>query len=300
MKLNYIVEPNDLAGTALPGCGTIHKSEIKDTLTKLSNDLAMSFDFNDYVVGSTGKREYSGDIDLVVDPALWSGTVGEFRQNLDMTFGKHNVARHGAMLHISYPIVGYNDSYNNAKPRTGLVQIDFNFGDAEWDKFYHFSAGENSAYKGAHRNLMISAICSSVNTSLGPNPYPNDIIKCDRALNQPTSLIRWKFGSDGFIRVNRVSQKDQSGNWMKKQKDIVLEGPIKDPQTIRNILFPHDTTAKDLDCLETLIDAVKRNYGMTDQEKIWSRAAYNFYDWPQGRLFSYPPEIASYIPKNDK
>jgi len=299
MKLRYISTPTDLGGAAVPGCGTIHKSEITETLDKLTDDLFLSFDLIDYTLGSTGKREYSGDIDLVIDNAWWPHGIGAFRENLDEVFGKDNVSRHGDMLHLKYPIVNYKPEYNEALPRTGFVQIDFNFGDVGWEKLYHYSAGEKSEYKGGHRNLLIAAICSSVNVEIGPNPYPEDAF-CLWVQDRPISTIRWKFGPHGLFRVNRVSQKDRNGVWMRKQKDIDLEGPYKTAWDIRRILFPYSSYKDDLNSFETLMAAVKRNYGMTDQERVWKQAAFNFYDWPQGRLFEYPEEIAKYLPPSDK
>jgi hypothetical protein len=46
--------------------------------------------------------------------------------------------------------------------------------------------------------------------------------------------------------------------------------------------------------------AVKRNYGMTDCERIWKRSAANFHDWKDGRNFLYPEEISKYFPTDDK
>lgn len=292
MKLKYISIPIDLGGTAVSGCGTIHKTEIKETLTKLSNDLGMSFDFNSYTLGSTGKRDYSGDIDLVVDDARCDYGIPAFRQNLEEAFGKENVARNGNMLHLKYPIVMYKEVLQEAQPRTGFVQIDFNFGDPDWEKFYHY-CDAGSGYKGAHRNLMIAAICSSTQLE-NLEPYKVD------GYNRPINSIRWKWGQNGLIRVQRKSVKDRDGVWKRKQEDEVLTLPYRDPDDIADILFPEDGKIEDMYSMESLMEAVKRNYGMTDQERVWKRAAGNFYDWPQGKLFEYPPEIAAYLPSNDK
>jgi hypothetical protein len=292
MKLNYISTPTDLGGAAVPGCGTIHISEIEATLTKLSNDLEFPFDLNDYVTGSTGKSEYSGDIDVVLDDRWWGYGPFALKENLVELYGLENTARNGSMIHLKYPIVGYNAELNECKPRTGFVQVDFSFGDYRWEKFYHHSPGDGSEYKGAHRNLMLAAICSAVNT----------IESRERdTQNRPISQIRYKFGDNGLIKVRRTSQKDpRSGQWMKKQHDEVLDGPFTEPTEVVRRLLPANGEPADLFSLETLILAIKRNYGMTDCERIWKRAASNFYNWSQGKLFKYPPEISAYIPPNDK
>lgn len=293
MKLNYIVPSNDLGGTAVPGCGTIHQSEIPATLTQLSDALELPVDLNNFIIGSTGKREYSGDIDLVIDNRFWSDGILSFRKILEEIFPKTDIARNGAMLHLKYPIVGYDANNNIALPRTGFVQIDFNFGNYEWEKFYHFS-DENSAYKGAHRNLIISAIC-------GVNVHYLDDTSQSVWKDNPASITRWKWGQNGFIQVIRHSVKDKHGHWKHKQEDVVIAGPTVDPIVIADTLFP-ETGYKFgiLDSLESIMEAVKDNYGMVDCERIWKQTAQNFKDWNQGKLFKYPSEISKYFITDDK
>lgn len=297
MKLAYISTPTDLGGTAISGCGTIHGSEIKDTLTKLSNDLEFPFDLNDYTLGSTGKREYSGDIDLVIDDAWWDHGISAFRQNLEEVFGKDSVARNGDMLHLKYPIVEYKEVLQEAQPRTGFVQIDFIFGNKEWKQFYYYSDPE-SAYKGAHRNLMIAAICSVLN--IYPDTELNDTYTIIWEGDRPAAITRWKWGSNGFTKVNRHSVKDKHGHWKHKQEDTVLAGPYTDPRVISKILFPIAQDVSVFNSVETLMSAIKENYGMVDCERVWRRSASNFADWNQGKLFKYPPEIEVYFQSNDK
>jgi hypothetical protein len=292
MKLKYKTPPESEGGAAVPGCGTIHISEIKATLTKLSNDLEFPFDLNDYTTGSTGKSEYSGDIDVVLDDKWWGHGPVALRQNLVELYGVENTARNGSIVHLKYPIVGYNAALDERKPRTGFVQVDFNFGNYEWEKFYHHSPGDESEYKGAHRNLMLAAICAAVNTIQSREVD---------TLNRPVWQVRYKFGENGLMKIRRTSQKDiRSGQWMKKQNDEVMEGPFTTPEDVVRRLLPCNGTPADLFSLETIMAAVKRNYGMTDCERIWKRSASNFYDWKDGRNFLYPEEISKYFPSDDK
>lgn len=294
MKLNHKSEPSDNGGSAVLGCGTIHKSEIRATLDHLSSNFpcdVFGVNLNDYVLGSTGKREYSGDIDLVLDSSWCRMSPGDFHAFLRLHFPIDAVARNGAMVHLRYPIIGYDATKDELKPRTGYVQIDFNFGDAAWERVYHYSPGDISAYKGGHRNLAIAAITTVV-----------DVKKSDEVdtFNRPVVITRWKWSPHGFVRIIRVSKRDKHSNmWMKKQDDTIVKGPIFDANEIAKILF-EDGTAKDLDSLETLIEAVKRNFGMVDQERIWQRIASNFRDWKGADNFVYPPEIDRYFQSDDK
>jgi hypothetical protein len=292
MKLKYSTPPESEGGAAVPGCGTIHISEIEATLTNLSDDLEFPFDLNDYVTGSTGKSEYSGDIDVVLDDRWWGHGPVALREYLAELYGVENTARNGSMIHLKYPIAGYDPKKNSRGPRTGFVQVDFSFGNYTWEKFYHHSPGDESEYKGAHRNLILAAICAAVNVT------KSDAVDSS---NRPIEQVRYKFGEYGLYRVRRTSQKDKrSGQWLKKQHDEVLNGPFVDPEVISRILLPVDGVPEDLFSLETIMAAIKRNYGMTDCERIWKRTADNFYDWKDGRNFLYPEEISKYFPQNDK
>ena len=292
MDLKYKTPPASEAGTAVQGCGTIHISEIQPTLTKLSEDLEFPFDLNDYILGSTGKKEYSGDIDVVLDDKWWSYGPKALKHNLDTVFGKENVKLNGSMVHLKYPIVGYDQTKEKRLPRTGFVQIDFNFGNASWERFYHYSHGDNSAYKGAHRNLALAAITSVVNKTESTEKD---------SYNRPIWEIRYKWSQIGFCKVKRHSWYDvTTGRWLKKRVDEILEGPIFKPDSIAKIIFPVDGEVSDLYSLETIMEAVKRNYDNKEQELIWKRMANNFFDWKDGKNFVYPSEIEQYSHIDDK
>jgi hypothetical protein len=292
MELKYKEQPGNEAGSALPGCGVIYISEIRPTLVKLSKDLDFSFDLNNYTIGSTGKKEYSGDIDIVLDDKMWQLGPKSLKESLDKIFGKNCVKLNGSMVHLKYPIVDFDGTKQKRHPRTGYVQIDFNFGDVDWERFYHFSPGETSSYKGAHRNLAIAAISYMLGRVESSEKDSYD---------RPVWEIRFKWSPKGFLKVKRSSQKDpRTGAWMKKRVDEILYGPVFSPEKIAEILFPVAGTVSDLESLETIVEAVKRNYNIEDQHRIWQRIAKNFADWKEGKLFEYPDEIGQYLPSNDK
>ena len=178
------------AGAAIPGCGTIHISEINPTLVKLSDDLEFPFNLNDFVVGSTGKSEYSGDIDVVIDKAWYDGSIEDFHRELKGLYNIADIARHGSMLHLKYPIENFDKKYAERLPRTGFVQVDFMFGDFEWEKFFHYSHGSESGYKGFHRNMAISAITQA--TSIVFNGNIDDY-------GRPISLEKWNGGQMAYL-----------------------------------------------------------------------------------------------------
>jgi hypothetical protein len=291
MKLKYRKTMPSEGGAAVPGCGTIHISEVKSTLTKLSDDLEFPFNLNEFVVGSTGKSEYSGDIDVVIDKAWYDGTVEEFHQDLKTIFEDSYIARNGSMLHIRYPIENFDKQYAERLPRTGFVQVDFMFGDLEWEQFFHYSHGSLSGYKGFHRNIAISAIASATATVIGKGVDDQ---------GRPISVDRWKWSPSGLLRVVRSSKQRANGTWLKGQIDTVTEGPHRDKNFIATAIFPKDGTPDDLNSLETIILAIKRNYSKREQGNIFKRIAEHLLEKPDALYFIYPPEIERYFDLDDK
>ena len=291
MKLKYSKPMPSEGGAAVPGCGTIHISEIKDTLTKLSDDLEFPFDLNDFVIGSTGKSEYSGDIDVVIDKAWWDGSVEEFHKDLKSIYDNADIARNGTMLHLKYPIEHFDTKYAERLPRTGFVQVDFMFGDLEWERFFHYSHGSESGYKGFHRNIALSSITGA--TGIVFNSDVDDF-------GRPVQIERWKWSPKGLLRIVRSSKQRPNGSWLKTQTDVVIDGPYKDKDFIARTIFPKDGTPDDLNSLETIIDAIKRNYTKSMQEVIFKQIANNFKEKEDALYFSYPPEIERYFITDDK
>ena len=291
MKLKYSKPMPSEGGAAVPGCGTIHISEIRPTLTKLSDELEFPFDLNDFVVGSTSKSEYSGDIDVVIDKAWYNGSIEELHLDLKSLFAHSDIVRNGVMLHLKYPIEHFDTQYAERLPRTGFVQVDFMFGDLEWERFFHYSHGSESEYKGFHRNIAISAIVGATGILLSK--------EIDDQL-RPAMLERWKWSPKGLLRVIRSSKQRANGSWLRTQTDVVIDGPYKDKDFISTIIFPIDGTPDDLNSLETIILAIKRNYSRREQDLIFKRIASNFKEKEDALYFSYPPEIEQYFNTDDK
>ncbi len=293
MKLNYQTIPPSEGGGAIPGVGTIHKSEIAATLTKLSDDLEWPIDFRETMVGSGGKSEYSGDLDIVIEDEWWGSSpsdIIDFYKMLLEVYSAENVSKNGIMVHLKYPIVGYDESYDERLPRTGFVQIDFMFGNFIWEHFYHYSPGEQSGYKGAHRNLAISAICAA-NAEI-----VNRVVD---SFGRPLTIVKYKWGQNGLIKVQRDSVM-RNNKWIRKQQDTILAKPILFADHVAEIIFPKDGTPDDLSSLERIIDAVKRNYPVKTQDRIFKQMAENFLAWPDGIYFNYPAEISLYFSQDDK
>jgi len=281
-----------MGGNAVHGVGVIHISELCPTLRQIELDLGLTSGYLDEnLLGSAGKREYSGDIDVVMHPVDSDG-MKAFSDILRTRYGQFNVKKAGNMFNVAVPIIGYNESLQGRIPRTGTVQVDFIFAEPEYTKLFNFSPGDKSKYKGVHRNLAISAISGYTDR------YTSDELD---GFGRPIETIRWKFSTHGFFKISRKSRYNTNGEWIKSQKDEQIGTTKTDPLLIAEILFGDGAQVGDLDSLETIIAACKRFFDEDKQQLIYSRIAFNLKEYnarsEKVDLSSYgvPDEIAPYM-----
>ena len=104
----------------------------------------------DNMLGSTGRKETSGDLDLGIDETKITKDV-LIQQLLKRGIKAEDIKKSGDSVHVKTPILG--DASN------GFVQTDFMFGDPEFQKFA-LNTGE-SAYKGVHRAILLASIAKA-------------------------------------------------------------------------------------------------------------------------------------------
>ena len=104
----------------------------------------------DNMLGSTGRKETSGDLDLGIDETKISKDI-LVQQLLKRGIKAEDIRKSGDSVHLKTPILG--DAGN------GYVQTDFMFGDPEFQKFA-LNTGE-SDFKGVHRALLLASIAKA-------------------------------------------------------------------------------------------------------------------------------------------
>lgn len=248
-----------------PGVGAIHHSEIAPTLKRLEKQLGIPLLKN--ALGSVGKKEFSGDIDIAVQ--LDKEQQDEFQKRLEQTQGLDFIRKTSVFI-TSADIVGYDPKKQpEDKERTGKVQIDFMPGDVEFMKHYYHSPhskgmskdGRHSDYKGIHRNIMVATMVANLDTKASDETTSD---------GRPLELERWMFSpSDGMVRVIRrpVEKKNGVGH-TKANKNEIIKGPFKNPNDWAKILKLD--SADDLYSFETLYAAIKKNYPAKLAQKIFT------------------------------
>lgn len=267
-----------------PGVGPIHRDEIEATLKPLSK--ALGIDLVSQALGSVGKKQFSGDIDVAIKiPPEKSDEFGEMLKN-------HPLISYYAKTSVyitKIKIQNYDPNREMFDPktkkslgvpegRTGFVQLDFMPGDPKWMKtYYHSPHEEDSKYKGLYRNIMIASIAGRLNV------VASDDTTSD---GRPLEMERWMWSSNGLVRVIRrpVEKKNGIGH-TKANKNEVIDGPYYDDTEIAKKLKLGSPA--DMDSFESLYAAVKKNYPADLAKSIFK----NFKDNPSIQNAGVPTEL---------
>jgi Family of unknown function (DUF6267) len=159
-----------------PATQRINQSDVPATVQWIETLTGIEFP-RDRWLGSTGRVATSGDLDLAVD--LGEVNKDQLAQKLMAWAQSHGEdprawVKKGGEVHLRTPI--------NGRPENGFVQTDFMFfPDLNWGTFF-YAGGEDSAYKGMVRNVLLSSLAKSQGLKIGANGVIN------RASNQVVSL----------------------------------------------------------------------------------------------------------------
>jgi hypothetical protein len=133
----------------------INKADVLPTVQWLETITGM--ELTDHMLGTTGKREVSGDLDLAIDAN--EVNKNDFVTKLSMYIDKQGgnpkdwIRKSGISVHFKTPIKG--DEAN------GYVQADFMFGEREWLKWSMTGGKEGSELKGSHRHIILASIAKA-------------------------------------------------------------------------------------------------------------------------------------------
>ena len=264
-------------GGSMPGVGAIHIDEINPTLIPLEKELGI--DLRNNALGSVGKREFSGDIDVALK--IDTDKIPEFVERLKKSSQIMDIAKSSVIM-TKVKIMDFDENRDDGRPRTGFVQIDFMPGDPDWLKTYYHSPHEkDSQYKGVYRNLMIASIA-------GMKDIEDSEEKIDDG--RPLQSKRFMFSPrDGLVRVLRRPVPKKSGDgYTKKNNNKIIAGPWKTADEIAKNLGLDN--GEDLYSYETLVKAIKKNLTTEEQRKIFMA----FTDNNTIRGMGIPPDIQEY------
>lgn len=170
----------------------IDRADIAPTIAYLEKETGVDFSMDkgeDDVpikwLGTTGRKDSSGDLDLSVDANEISKQ--DFKAKMIQTFGDAKVSMKGDNVHVQMPIRG-NDA-------NGFVQADFMFSD---NPAYQQGAmlGGTGQFKGLHRHIMMSSIARARGIKYSPKFGLVDPAKGDELITNNWDEIAQKLLDD--------------------------------------------------------------------------------------------------------
>ena len=149
-----------------PATTRISRENVMPTVQWLEQLTGLNL--QDNMLGSTGRKETSGDLDLGIDETKITKDV-LIQQLLKRGVKAEDIKKSGDSVHLKTPILG--DKSN------GFVQTDFMFGDPEFQKFA-LNVGD-SDFKGVHRAILLASIAKAQGMKWS---YKNGLV--DRETNE--------------------------------------------------------------------------------------------------------------------
>jgi len=140
----------------------INQADVLPTVVWLEKYTGLPL--QDNMLGTTGRKDTSGDLDLGVDNKSITkeqlvAKLGEVAKAMGVD-PRDIIKKSGISVHFRTPIAG--------DPNKGYVQTDFMFtDDTEWTKFAAAASG-TSTYKGSHKHVVMSSIAASMNLKWSP------------------------------------------------------------------------------------------------------------------------------------
>jgi len=267
-------------GGAMEGVGAIHISEIGPTIARLEKDLGVNL--RDNTLGSVGKKEFSGDIDVALK--MPDDQIPAFIERVNKSSIVED-ARQSVLVVISrVEIQNYNPDLETDRPRTGYVQVDFMIDeDPNWLKtFYHAPHQDDSKYKGAHRNIVIGALSQYVDRNESDEKIPD---------GRPEWVERYMFSSKkGLVRIRRTPVPKKRGDgYTKQHHNEIIGGPWKTGKEIANKLGLGGADV--LDSFETVFAAIEQNHG----QDIAAKVAHDLSKDYSIQQLGVPDEIEKYL-----
>jgi hypothetical protein len=247
----------------------INQSDVAQTVQWIEALTGLQFP-RDRWLGSTGRVPTSGDMDLAVD--LSEITKDQLAAKLTAWAQSHGEdptawVKKGGEVHLRTPI--------NGRPENGFVQTDFMFfPDLGWGTFY-YGGGEDSAYKGMVRNVLMSSLAKHAGLKIGANGV------ISRASNQTVSRDP-NWAAETLLGKGRTQQdlKNVESIYTALAKDRERDAKLADFREYlqrEGLQEPGAVTESDVGFLARLRDRIV-NKGMSPLIETESANPYQIYE----------------------
>lgn len=201
------------------------------------------------ILGSGGKKESSGDIDLGLQTSLSIDEIVEKLEDLNILY-----KRGGSQIWTAFP------QYGPSGKKIGKdVQVDIMPGNLNWMETAYWAPGSESKYKGAHRNILLNAALHYASEQPGDEGRYGYSIDWGRGVNKK---LRFK------KKITRGKNKGKT----KEDSKIVERGVMTSWDEVADFLTrTTDESWKKEDFLksfEKLYSKVEKSFDVPTFEKI--------------------------------
>ena len=236
----------------------IQRDEIQPTLRWLASKTGLPYSFLiNAMLGSAGKAESSGDIDINMDQTKFDKRV--ILQTLVTALGPDNVKdwTHVNQIFTCVPIAG--------NPNVGHVQVDFMFGDKVWQSFSYHSPGDSSIYKGLFRTELIKAAVA-FNSDWTLDENGKLVARVGPTFFHDKGLV-WRYRhraprKDGKGRVQAFSElTEEDFLRLYPEANKASQSIVSTPEGVSELLFNNRRELGTFDRYETLHERLREFYG---------------------------------------
>lgn len=163
----------------------INQTDVKPTVQWLEQLTGLPL--MDNMLGSTGQKPTSGDLDLAVDPKTISkddlvAKLTKWAESFGFTPAEW-IRKSGISVHFKAPINGREDN--------GYIQTDFMFVEKpDFSKFL-MRADPSSTYKGVTRNVLMNSLAKAAGYKLSPNSGLLSRVDNSFITDQPAEIAKY-------------------------------------------------------------------------------------------------------------
>jgi len=194
-----------------PATQRINRVDVPTTVKWLEQVTGLSL--MDAMVGSTGHKETSGDIDLAIDAnmitkdAVLNTLIDWCRKNGipdEQIMNRKAKGKTPAMLDGWIDQTGIEVHFKcpiNGDPKQGFVQVDFNFlTQMAWSKFMLSAMPADSEYKGVDRAVLFNSIGKTLGVKAAVNTGVHDRATNELVTTDPAKFAHLLLGPQGTVK----------------------------------------------------------------------------------------------------
>lgn len=229
-------------GHALPGMQPVPLEAFSNEYGNLVYFLKQSGAKKIVPLGSTGKKELMGDIDLGIETDI---SIEDFQKRIEDIIGPDKVTRNATVVSFAHDFEGI------------VGQVDLMFGKANYLSWARAGTDpRKTPFKGVARNLLLNILAKTLSEMVFEKES-SDVYK-----------KRYIVDMDKGLFVNTQTKQSKDGKPLKDWKNVEKQFITDDPKEIVSVLLGEDFTVEDTLTFDDLVSAIKRSKLINKQANV--------------------------------